>query len=209
MRSFATKPGTTRQSKSTESAQNRTTPSDPSLERLTDTPGSAGFGHDFSRISIHAGARGRTRPTPNLPDSPRTDQPRLEAEADRVADQMLSRSPAPATRTQAGMLTGPALQRRRIDDGGAPGDIPPQVHSALAMSGRPLDFATRRYFEPRFAHDFSRVRVHVDDAAADSVRAHAFTVGERIVFAASQYRPTTDAGTASVRDDTRQVPRTT
>src|SRR5262249_39696060 len=48
--------------------------------------------------------------------------------------------------------------------------------------------------EPRFGHDFSRVRVHVDDAAADSVLAHAFTVGDRIVFAANQYQPHTRAG---------------
>ncbi len=73
-------------------------------------------------------------------------------------------------------------------------EIPPQVDSALAALGRPLDPATRSSFEPRFGHDFSRVRVHVDDAATDSVSAHAFTVGERIVFAANQYQPTTKAG---------------
>ena len=51
--------------------------------------------------------------------------------------------------------------------------------------------------EPRFGHDFSRVRIHVDGAAADSARAvgaHAYTLGQHIVFGAGQYHPQTDAG---------------
>ena len=46
--------------------------------------------------------------------------------------------------------------------------------------------------EPRFGHDFSRVRVHTDAQAADSARAVnalAYTVGPSIVFGADQYRP--------------------
>jgi hypothetical protein len=57
-----------------------------------------------------------------------------------------------------------------------------------------MDATTRSYFEPRFGHDFGRVRVHVDDAAADSVQAHAFTAGNHIVFASDQYRPHTQSG---------------
>ncbi len=44
--------------------------------------------------------------------------------------------------------------------------------------------------EPRFAHDFSRVRVHTDSKAAESasaVNALAYTVGRYIVFGAGQY----------------------
>lgn len=63
--------------------------------------------------------------------------------------------------------------------------------------GHPLDGATRGYFEPRFSHDFSRVRVHTNAeaaASARSVRAHAFTVGHDIAFASGRYMPGTPAG---------------
>lgn len=46
--------------------------------------------------------------------------------------------------------------------------------------------------ESRFGHDFSHVRVHSDSrasAASRSVAAHAFTVGEHIVFGESRYAP--------------------
>jgi hypothetical protein len=45
--------------------------------------------------------------------------------------------------------------------------------------------------EPRFHHDFSKVRVHTDDQAAASahaLNALAYTVGNHLVFAAGQYR---------------------
>ena len=66
-----------------------------------------------------------------------------------------------------------------------------------ASAGQPLDAETRRYFEGRFAHDFSRVRVHTGaeaGTAARQVQARAFTVGEAVVFADRQYAPGTNAG---------------
>jgi hypothetical protein len=51
--------------------------------------------------------------------------------------------------------------------------------------------------EPRFGHDFSRVRVHTDARAASSARAVnalAYTVGEDIVFAPGHYSPQTKSG---------------
>src|SRR4051812_23536246 len=57
---------------------------------------------------------------------------------------------------------------------------PPVVHSTLGTAGRPLDNRTRAFFEPRFGHDFSRVRVHTDGLAGESARAtnaRAYTVG--------------------------------
>ena len=51
--------------------------------------------------------------------------------------------------------------------------------------------------ESRFAHDFSRVRVHNDARAADaaqSVAANAFTVGRDVFFAENRYEPQTEAG---------------
>src|SRR5262245_55445219 len=70
------------------------------------------------------------------------------------------------------------------------GEVPPIVHEVLRSSGRPLDAATRAFFEPRFGHDFSNVRVHTGASAtesAHSVNARAYTVGKHIVFDSAQY----------------------
>jgi len=76
-------------------------------------------------------------------------------------------------------------------------EIPQSVHEVLRSSGQPLDSATRAYMEPRFGHDFSGVRVHADESAAESARAvhaHAYTVGRDVVFGAEQFAPRTSAG---------------
>jgi hypothetical protein len=49
----------------------------------------------------------------------------------------------------------------------------------------------------RLGHDFSAVRIHADDAAAESARllgAVAWTVGRDVVFSGGSYRPDTDTG---------------
>jgi hypothetical protein len=51
--------------------------------------------------------------------------------------------------------------------------------------------------EPRFGSDFSNVRVHTGKHAAESARAihaHAYTIGERIVFGAGQFSPESTTG---------------
>ncbi|MDQ3803243.1 MAG: DUF4157 domain-containing protein [Acidobacteriota bacterium] len=84
--------------------------------------------------------------------------------------------------------------------GGSPAhdfEVPAVVHETLNSSGRSLDAATRTFMESRFGHDFSRVRVHSDERAAESARAvgaRAYTVGNDIVFASSQYAPQSPAG---------------
>jgi hypothetical protein len=75
--------------------------------------------------------------------------------------------------------------------------IPLIVHEALRSPGQPLDATTRAVLEPRFGHDFSQVRVHADERAADSARvlgALAYTVGRDVVFGAQQYVPGTSEG---------------
>jgi hypothetical protein len=70
---------------------------------------------------------------------------------------------------------------------------PAGVQDALGNStGQPLDASTRAFMEPRFGHDFSRVRVHTDAAAASASRnlsASAFTLGSSIFFNADRYEP--------------------
>lgn len=78
-----------------------------------------------------------------------------------------------------------------------PATVPPILHEVLCSPGQPLDSATREFMEPRFGHDFSRLRVHTDAKAAQSartVKARAYTVGRDIVFGQGQYAPETTAG---------------
>jgi hypothetical protein len=71
------------------------------------------------------------------------------------------------------------------------------IQDILSSRGQSLDSATRAFMEPRFGHDFSRVRVHTDARAAQSanaLNARAYTVGTHIVFDHGQYIPATERG---------------
>jgi hypothetical protein len=78
--------------------------------------------------------------------------------------------------------------------------VPPELEAQVQArrgGGQPLPTSVRAFFEPRFARDFSQVRVHADAPAAESaqsVQALAYTVGSDIVFGAGQYAPATTAG---------------
>jgi hypothetical protein len=89
-----------------------------------------------------------------------------------------------------------ALQRYATDPYDT-GDIPPIVHDLLRSPSQPLDLATRAFFEPRFGHDFSKVRVHTGARAAESakaVHARAYTVGQNVVFASGQFSTQSSEG---------------
>ncbi len=81
--------------------------------------------------------------------------------------------------------------------GSSPARVQPIVHEALRSPGHQLDTGTRHFMEERFGHDFSRIQVHLGTAAdksARSLHAHAYTVGEHVVFAAGRYMPGTESG---------------
>jgi hypothetical protein len=130
----------------------------------------------------------------------------LEQEADSIADKMTP-SPAPQvfpTRAEAPQVSrkyGEREKEVRLKKSGGPqvaaGEAPAIVHEVLDSPGRPLDDATRAYFEPRFRHDFSRVRVHTGTSAQQSARdvnAHAYTVGHHMAFDAGRFAPETHDG---------------
>jgi hypothetical protein len=105
-----------------------------------------------------------------------------EQQADRVADEIMAEgTPRPQwSLSQISMQTPP-----RSAGPATAGDAPSIVHAALRSSGRPLDQGTRNFFEPRFGHDFSHVRIHADPrsaASARAVNARAYTVGHSIVL---------------------------
>lgn len=69
--------------------------------------------------------------------------------------------------------------------------------SSLGTRGQPLAAPERDFFEPRFNHDFSNVRIHHDSEAARSaqkINALAYTSGHNIVFNSEQYQPGSDSG---------------
>src|SRR5262249_34592234 len=77
------------------------------------------------------------------------------------------------------------LPRRRAARERGWKDVPEIVPEVLAPPGRPLDAAPRAFMEPRFGHDFGRVRIHADSRAALSARAvdaEAYTVGHHVVL---------------------------
>jgi outer membrane protein OmpA-like peptidoglycan-associated protein len=92
------------------------------------------------------------------------------------------------------------LQRHSLSSmerGQSEGAVPPIVHDVLRSPGQQLDPDTRAFMEPRFSHDFSQVRVHMDAKAIESakaVNALAYTLGRNIVFGVGQYAPRTESG---------------
>jgi hypothetical protein len=137
----------------------------------------------------------------------------MERDADRLADRVM-RMPDPAL-TKLPLVGRHVVQRacaacqheidgreevrrratsaERLDGASAP----PIVQAVLADPGDALDPVSRRFFEPRFGHDFSRVRIHSDGRGAQSavaVNALAYTVGRHIAFASGRFAPETDTG---------------
>lgn len=87
--------------------------------------------------------------------------------------------------------------QRRARSGVEPVTAPPIVNEVLRSPGQPLDPQTRAFFEPRFGHDFSEVRVHNDAKAEESagaVNALAYTVGRDVVLGARHDAQRTDEG---------------
>ncbi len=170
------------------------------------SPAGASFAHDLSQVPAGNGAE-RTSACPLSPRTcpfggachtcPARVQAKLainhpgdayEQEADRVAS-VVMRMPEPDKDEEERCRQpgcAPGLQRRAVSPA-EPTTVPPIVHEVLSSPGQPLDAATRAYMEPRFGHDFSGVRVHVDAKAAESaqaVNALAYTVGKDVVFGA-------------------------
>jgi Domain of unknown function (DUF4157) len=115
-----------------------------------------------------------------------------EQEANRIADQVMA---TPTNPTGSG--TPQRIQRFSGPSTGLMDAAPDSVDQALVSPGKPLEPALRQDMEQRFEHDFSRVRVHSGVAAEQSARdvnAHAYTVGQDIVFGAGRFAPGTHAG---------------
>ncbi|HXO69437.1 MAG TPA: DUF4157 domain-containing protein [Bradyrhizobium sp.] len=139
----------------------------------------------------------------------------FEQEADRVADQVMhmpqpvAKSPARSGLSERPIAPAAQVQTKSLHTGDVGGlAAPPIVHDALRSPGQPLDTATRAFMEPRFGHDFSKVRVHADPVAAGSARAInalAYTAGPSIAFGAGRYAPATNEGRALLAHELTHV----
>jgi Domain of unknown function (DUF4157) len=134
-----------------------------------------------------------------------------EQEADRVADHVM-RMPDTEVAKPAEKDPSPVIQRscsgceeedqsiQGKRDGGPTGEVSAKQTAeieSIKTGGEPLRPASRNFFEQRFGHDFSSVRIHSDDRAARSakgINALAYTTGQHIVFGAGDYSPDTHAG---------------
>jgi Domain of unknown function (DUF4157) len=74
--------------------------------------------------------------------------------------------------------------------------------------GAPMDKALRTQMESRLGHDFGDVRVHTDSSASESAKAvgaHAYTVGNDIVFGSGKYDPGSTAGQKTIAHELTHV----
>jgi len=90
------------------------------------------------------------------------------------------------------------VQRKGLPSGGdIPAQSPGHVREVIGSGGRPLDRATRSFFESRLGYDLSSVRIHTDSAARQSARAidaKAYALGGDIVFGSGEYKPESETG---------------
>lgn len=144
------------------------------------TPGDAPPVGDFACINLAPIQRKATVSSPSHASGKEADHVATETVRPAASSQQLSIHSTPAS-----------TQRSAIDL-----DTTTAVDAAQ-RGGTPMPKDQLSYFQPRFGHDFSQVRIHTDSSAAASaaaVQARAYTAGRDIVFGAGQYAPHTAAG---------------
>ncbi len=174
------------------------------LEAGSDPSAATRSAHDFTRIPVSSEAPVRLQAKLNVSapgDVHEQEADRVAAQVTSMPERQLQRSCAcgggcPKCQKQPAAHEHLQMKSVHANDIGRT-EAPPIVHEVLRSSGQPLDRATRAFMEPRFGHDFSRVRVHTDAHAAESARAVnalAYTVGRDVVFGGGHYQPETIAG---------------
>jgi hypothetical protein len=109
----------------------------------------------------------------------------LEREADRAAASVIANEAV----TAISRSTGPVVNRKAAGAEPVAQQGVAAAARAVAQGGVPLTPEQRAYFEPRFSHDFSDVRLHAGGEAAQVARgigAKAYTHGHDIAFAQSK-----------------------
>jgi hypothetical protein len=92
-------------------------------------------------------------------------------------------------------LIGASVHKKKSSAGYGGVPVPPDFQDALAgaqREGQPLTGELKTFMEDAFSSDFSNVRIHTGDTAADlndQIEARAFTNGNDIYFNKGQYKP--------------------
>jgi Domain of unknown function (DUF4157) len=122
-----------------------------------------------------------------------------EQEADRVAQQVLN--PSAHTHNASTHQANDSLQPKSSSSSSSAGSTTADnsVESSLtgAQGGMQLPGETMGFMEERFGADFSKVRIHTGNQAAQlnrSLQADAFTHGNNIYFDSGKYSPKSSQG---------------
>jgi hypothetical protein len=94
-----------------------------------------------------------------------------EQEADQVADAVM-RMPQPGVQRQSEEEEEEEILQIKGHTGQTP-EVTPDLESrinAQGGGGQPLPKSVRAFFEPRFGHDFSKVKLHTNTRAAELAR---------------------------------------
>ena len=167
-----------------------------------------------------------------------------QSHGNRFVQRALNQHQASSTTIQRDCACGGTCQSCRAaispvspasDIGDAPGNRSIQLQAALPSAptlassgdplvaqepGKPLDERPRQLMESRFGRNFSDVRIHTDDRAAESadmLNANAFTSGRDVYFGTGKYQPESSRGqhllahelTHTVQQAEGRVPDTT
>jgi len=131
-----------------------------------------------------------------------------EREADQVAEHMMSSTDATSIQRKCSSCShGTPCPTCDEDQIAQPKQRPGQTvptssklethHAELRGGGQALPATVRGFFEARFQRDFSGVRIHTNQKAAESaesINARAYTLGNDITFGAGQYEFGTHSG---------------
>ncbi|MCR8557640.1 DUF4157 domain-containing protein [Mucilaginibacter sp. BJC16-A38] len=176
--------------------------------------GSVDFKHNDDKKQANNPANGTPFFKPVIQPKLTVNEPgdSFEQEADTMADRVMNMSHpgtgqsaffnaanAPLQRKcQACEEEDKFVHRKESDGSDVQGghDLDNYVGS-LGSTGQSMPQSSRQFFEPRFGHDFSNVKIHTDSVAAksaQSINALAYTTGNNIIFNSGQYSPESDSG---------------
>lgn len=108
--------------------------------------------------------------------------------------------------------SGGLMRLQREAGNGAVSDLVEEQRSpvldVVSSGGSPMEPAVRTDMESRLGHDFGDVKLHTDAAAnasAQSVGAHAYTVGNNVVFQRDAYDPSSHSGRTTLAHELTHV----
>ncbi len=200
MQTFAEKPKTIKESLTRPAIGREVSPSqshDPNSNPQQEASETAGIGKDFARIPAQSSNASQPLIQTKLVVGAVNDP--HEQEADRVAESVIGFENDDLSVDAAGAIRksgAPPVGSATYPAQDAGDDVASEM-SNLQSGGTPLPEGTQSFFESRFGHDFSGVRIHSDSRAAtlaSTLNARAFTLGRDIVFGRGEYSPGTAGG---------------